>query len=473
MKSATAIAPSTKPKKRSAAAAHGGGGGLGSLPGPLLRRILLAAGHNHALLAAVYARRCSPRVLVVGDGDFSFARALARIRARRGILCKHQYHRTHRRMERCDQTSDQVSDQRGVHRARDANKVVGAGSRKRGGDGGGGGGDGDDDDDDEGGGSGGCGEGSAAAAAAAPAPAAAAAAAASPVLCATSYDSRAALEMKYGVSAVGATLGQLSADVGVRVVHGVDATAMDAGAIGDGYDLIVFNFPKVDATTREEFRIAGRVPRNRYLIAGFLVSAARLLNEKTGTILIAQKMGHPYRCWTCTQAVGWAAEVDALRRRRCGAEGGGVDTVRRLAYGFNMPFVQGIFPGYKCANVSPEDGGRRRKGFSVKGADGSATAQLHVFSMLPQPAPCNNNNGCSTEGGEVPPQEGGDGALRCATCDIAFASESDLKSHLSGKRHRLNARNTGEWSRYLEYLETSSTSAESSSSSSCSSSRDT
>ena len=289
------------------------------------------------------------------------------------------------------------------------------------------------------------------------------------MLCATSYDSRAALEMKYGVSAVGATLGQLSADVGVRVVHGVDATAMDAGAIGDGYDLIVFNFPKVDATTREEFRIAGRVPRNRYLIAGFLVSAARLLNEKTGTILIAQKMGHPYRCWTCTQAVGWAAEVDALRRRRCGAEGGGVDTVRRLAYGFNMPFVQGIFPGYKCANVSPEDGGRRRKGFSVKGADGSATAQLHVFSMLPQPAPCNNNNGCSTEGGEVPPQEGGDGALRCATCDIAFASESDLKSHLSGKRHRLNARNTGEWSRYLEYLETSSTSAESSSSSSCSS----
>ena len=41
--------------------------GLASLPGFLVRRVLLMAG-NSPLLAAVYARRCSPRVLIVGVG---------------------------------------------------------------------------------------------------------------------------------------------------------------------------------------------------------------------------------------------------------------------------------------------------------------------------------------------------------------------------------------------------------------------
>ena len=230
--------------------------GLGSLPGFLLRRILLAAGHDNALLAGIYARRCSPRVLIVGDGDFSFARALTRIRARRkGLfgLCNNLVCNT-RDVGACG-----VGEGNNVICSSDCG---GSGSSS-----------GPNKDSSS--------SSSSSSSVATP----------PPMLCATSYDSRADLEKKYGSAGIGSILRQLDEDAGVRVVHGVDATDMDAGAIGDGYDLIVFNFPKVDATSREEFRIAGRVPRNRYLIAGFLVSAARLINEKTGTVMIAQKIG--------------------------------------------------------------------------------------------------------------------------------------------------------------------------------------
>ena len=160
---------------------------------------------NSPLLAAVYARRCSPRVLIVGDGDFSFARALAKVRARRKGL-----------FGLCNAIGavKEASGSMSIAAARRAQRDS------------------------------------------------------APFLCATSYDTQEDLERKYGAGAIGTTLGDLAAEPEVRVVHGVDATNVDASVLGDGYDLILFNFPKVNATTREEFRIAGRVPRNRYLIPG-------------------------------------------------------------------------------------------------------------------------------------------------------------------------------------------------------------
>jgi hypothetical protein len=99
--------------------------------------------------------------------------------------------------------------------------------------------------------------------------------------CATSYDSLDDLHRKYGREEMDTTLSSLS-DNEAEILFEIDATRVDeemAAAASSSsssrstnlstprrYDLIVFNFPKVAVTSREEFQVAGRVPRNRYLI---------------------------------------------------------------------------------------------------------------------------------------------------------------------------------------------------------------
>lgn len=216
-----------------------------------------------------------------------------------------------------------------------------------------------------------------------------------PHLCATSYDSLDDLHQKYGKEEMDITLSILSKN-NAKILHGINAQKINeemaaatttTGRTTTGssstttqrkYDLIVFNFPKVAVTSLEEFRIAGRVPRNRYLIASFLRTAGQILN-KNGHIIIAQKTGHPYRCWTCTSAAKWVMDIEMMvssEKTRSGSDSlaaaaAASDSALQLTRITRLPFLKHIFCYYRAANVSPEGSLKRRKvGFNTVSTDG-------------------------------------------------------------------------------------------------------
>jgi hypothetical protein len=380
-----------------------------SLPPPLLQRIYFYVGTTQiptnpqqpsspaeTLAALLYTRSVSPRILVVGSGNFTFPAAIARLRAQ----------------------------SKGIYGAFNVSSTT------------------------------------------------------EPTLYATSYDSLAELHTKYGAADITTTLSTLSHNQAV-VRHSIDATTLTLGLDNQRFDLVVFNFPKVGATTLEEFKIAGRVPRNRYLIASFLVAAVTHVLAPRGSIVVAQKTGHPYRCWTCTSATKWAAQVQQSRVQPSlgsggagGGGGGGGTTINTpalplaaqatLTYHSCAPFVQDIFPGYRSANVSPEGSKKRRKkGFGTVALDGKPTAFMHVFTLQRARQQRNKLQNETTTTNEL----GG-----CTVCDCTYQSMDEKKQHLKGKKHKMNANNDQQWQKYLNYLVCSSSSSEGGQGSSSSSS---
>ena len=378
-----------------------------SLPPPLLQRIYFYVGTTQiptnpqqpsspaeTLAALLYTRSVSPRILVVGSGNFTFPAAIARLRAQ----------------------------SKGIYGAFNVSSTT------------------------------------------------------EPTLYATSYDSLAELHTKYGAADITTTLSTLSHNQAV-VRHSIDATTLTLGLDNQRFDLVVFNFPKVGATTLEEFKIAGRVPRNRYLIASFLVAAVTHVLAPRGSIVVAQKTGHPYRCWTCTSATKWAAQVQQSRVQPSlgsgGGGGGGGGTAintpalplaaqATLTYHSCAPFVQDIFPGYRSANVSPEGSKKRRKkGFGTVALDGKPTAFMHVFTLQRARQQRNKLQNETTTTNEL----GG-----CTVCDCTYQSMDEKKQHLKGKKHKMNANNDQQWQKYLNYLVCSSSSSDGGQGSSSSSS---
>ena len=265
---------------------------------------------------------------------------------------------------------------------------------------------------------------------------------------ATSYDSLLALHSKYGQPEIAQTLTRLT-DNHVIVRHNIDATQLNVGLDGQTFDLVVFNFPKVGATSLEEYRIAGRVPRNRYLIASFLVAAAKVLTPH-GSVVVAQKSGHPYRCWTCTSATHWASQVRRRALLRSGNSTAALVAEARLTYQSCSPFIQSIFKEYRSANVSPAGSGRRRKfGFGTVALDGKPTAFMHVFTL--DRGIRNVPTLVRDERKETSTEVGG--ATCCEVCHCIYTSVKEGRAHLNSKRHKLNTVNDTQWNQYLEYLD--------------------
>jgi len=323
-----------------------------SLPSPLLRSIALFIGTTkeedggaETMASLLFTSSVSPSILFVGSGNFTFESSVSHLRShKKGVYGAFNHHHHHQ-----SQTDD-----------------------------------------------------------------------AGPHLCATSYDSLDDLHQKYGKEEMDITLSILSKN-NAKILHGINAQnineemAAEATTTGSTttssstttttstsstststssstttqqkYDLIVFNFPKVAVTSLEEFRIAGRVPRNRYLIASFLRTASQILN-KNGHIIIAQKTGHPYRCWTCTSAAKWVMDIEVVvNSEKSGSESGSgsgnrsgsdslaaaaaADSALQLTHITRLPFLKHIFCYYRAANVSPEGSLKRRKvGFNTVSADG-------------------------------------------------------------------------------------------------------
>ena len=282
-------------------------------------------------------------------------------------------------------------------------------------------------------------------------------------LYATSYDSLTDLHAKYGESNISNTLSSLS-NYNAITKHNIDATALNLSDFnGVKFDLIIFNFPKVASTSLEEFRIAGRVARNRYLIAAFLHSAASLLSSK-GMISIAQKEGNPYKCWTCKQATEWVSNVQHYQSRTLlnsssnksssssSSSNSNTAVIRNVHYlHASTPFTHEIFRDYDTANVSPE-GSKKRcdKGFGTTSKDGKPTAYVHFFALNNQPAFVSTekdhksfvgmNNGKRME------------VRGCRLCQLQYKYKGDEKAHENGKKHKFNELNRKQWLSYLEHL---------------------
>ena len=223
----------------------------------------------------------------------------------------------------------------------------------------------------------------------------------------TTYDSASEFDAKYRQSL---TRKQgLSAQDGIRVIHGVDATRLDDDDVGrrldndddgDGgggrpkqkrllFDLVIFNFPHcgwVDGNEREDS--AAMVLRQRHLIFGFLRKALCLTNR----VQMRLKSGHPYCCWGFQQLAreaGWSilssVPFDAARE----------------------------YPGYHCVYGA---GRRSHRRFSPE----------HAMTVeLERPAPS------ATVAREQPRR-----VWRCDACGVSAASEELLLPHLMGSRHR-------------------------------------
>lgn len=58
--------------------------------------------------------------------------------------------------------------------------------------------------------------------------------------------------------------------------HEIDATALSAGELGEGFDFVVFNFPHVGS----DEGLQNSIRDNQKLVRGFLESAAPLLSPK-------------------------------------------------------------------------------------------------------------------------------------------------------------------------------------------------
>ena len=270
---------------------------------------------------------------------------------------------------------------------------------------------------------------------------------------ATSYDSSNQLYDKYGRDETTNILNAISSTDEATVRHNIDATKLHSSNYFNSqkFDLIVFNFPKVGTTSLEEFQIAGRVPRNRHLIASFLVSAKHIL-KPNGAVVIAQKIGQPYRCWSCTSATKWAEQVQQRMKRNnvfnntslnsssSSSSEASTNSVApsfaaTLAYHSCSAFQPSIFPSYRSANVSPAGSGRRKKGFRTVAADGKPTAYMHVFTMK-------RNNNTSTTFNNNETLNG------CILRNVVYQSIDEGRQHEKGKKHKSMMINEKEWNKY-------------------------
>eukprot|EP00211_Chloroparvula_japonica_P016491 CAMPEP_0119147126 /NCGR_PEP_ID=MMETSP1310-20130426/39906_1 /TAXON_ID=464262 /ORGANISM="Genus nov. species nov., Strain RCC2339" /LENGTH=190 /DNA_ID=CAMNT_0007139067 /DNA_START=44 /DNA_END=612 /DNA_ORIENTATION=- len=111
---------------------------------------------------------------------------------------------------------------------------------------------------------------------------------------ATSHDDLRTLGTKYPDKAEG-NIGMLK-KLGIRgVLHDIDARELHQSkrlkALSDRFDRVIFNFPHVGGGTLEA------VEENRTLLIDFLISAAQVLDPRSGCVLITLRNSPFYLSW--------------------------------------------------------------------------------------------------------------------------------------------------------------------------------